>query len=110
MFFGETPIGSRMTNLTYMLAFEDMAARERSWATFRADPEWKQLWSTPGLTDAEIASNVTSVLLRPVPYSQISVPPGPSRETACLHRPDRVRSSALRLALIPIASQREAET
>jgi len=71
VFFGETFIGSRMPNLTYLLTFEDMAARERRWATFRADPEWKQLWSTPGLTDAEIVSNVTSVLLRPASYSQI---------------------------------------
>jgi hypothetical protein len=71
VFFGETLIGSRLPNLTYLLAFEDMAARERCWATFRADPEWKQLWSTPGLTDAEIVSNVTSVILRPAPYSQI---------------------------------------
>jgi hypothetical protein len=71
VFFGETLIGSRLPHLTYLLAFEDMAARERCWATFRADPEWKQLWSTPGLTDAEIVSNVTSVILRPAPYSQI---------------------------------------
>jgi len=71
VFFGETLIGSRMPNLTYLLTFEDIAARERSWETFRADPEWKQLWSTSGLTDAEIVSNVTSVLLRPAPYSQI---------------------------------------
>jgi hypothetical protein len=71
VFFGETLIGSRLPNLTYLLAFEDMAARADSWATFRADPEWKQLWSTPGLTDAEIVSNVTSVILRPAPYSQI---------------------------------------
>jgi hypothetical protein len=71
VFFGETLIGSRMPNLTYLLAFEDMAARERNWATFRADPEWNQLWSTPGLTDAEIVSNVSSVILRPAPYSQI---------------------------------------
>jgi hypothetical protein len=71
VFFGETLVGSCMPNLTYLLTFEDMAAREKSWATFRADPEWKQLWSTPGLTDGEIVSNVSSVLLRPTPYSQI---------------------------------------
>jgi len=71
VFFGETLIGPRMPNLTYLLTFDDMAARERSWATFRADPEWTQLWATPGLTDAEIVSNVTGVLLRPAPYSQI---------------------------------------
>jgi len=71
VFFGETLIGARQPNLTYMLAFESMATREQSWAAFREDPQWRQLWSTPGLTDAEIVSNVTSVLLRPAPYSQI---------------------------------------
>jgi hypothetical protein len=48
-----------------------MADREQCWAAFRENPEWRQLWSTPGLTDAEIVSNVTSVILRPAPYSQI---------------------------------------
>ncbi len=71
VFFGEALVGSRLPHLTYLLAFEDLAARERSWDTFRADPEWRQLWSTPGLTDGEIVSNVTSVILRPAPYSQI---------------------------------------
>ncbi|HEX7549413.1 MAG TPA: NIPSNAP family protein [Candidatus Methylomirabilis sp.] len=71
VFFGETLIGARQPNLTYMLVFESMAAREQSWIAFREDPEWRQLWSTPGLTDAEIVSNVTSVILRPAPYSQI---------------------------------------
>jgi hypothetical protein len=71
VFFGETLIGARQPNLTYMLVFKSMAAREQSWTAFREDPEWKQLWSTPGLTDAEIVSNVTSILLRPTPYSQI---------------------------------------
>ena len=71
VFFGEALIGARLPHLTYLLTFEDLATREKSWETFRADPEWKQLWSTPGLTDAEIVSNVASVLLRPAPYSQI---------------------------------------
>jgi hypothetical protein len=71
VFFGETLIGARQPNLTYLLTFESVAARERSWAAFREDPEWRQLWSTPGLTDPEIVSNVTSILLRPAPYSQI---------------------------------------
>jgi hypothetical protein len=71
VFFGETLIGSRQPNLTYMLVFESTAARERIWAAFREDPEWKRLWSTPGFTNAEIVSNVTSILLQPAPYSQI---------------------------------------
>jgi len=48
-----------------------MAAREKNWATFIADPEWKKLSTTPGFTDAEIVTNITNVFLRPAPFSQI---------------------------------------
>src|SRR6185295_17028502 len=34
VFFGETLLGAKMPNLTYMLVFENMAAREKNWATF----------------------------------------------------------------------------
>src|ERR1051326_3757037 len=71
VFFGETWIGSKMPNLTYMLVFDDMAAREKNWGRFVADPDWKKLSSTPGYTDAEIVSNISNVFLRPTPYSQI---------------------------------------
>jgi hypothetical protein len=55
----------------YMLTFPDLAAREKAWAAFRADPEWQKLKATPGYTDAEIMSNVSDLVLRPAPYSQI---------------------------------------
>jgi hypothetical protein len=71
VFFGETLIGTKMPNLTYLLVFDDMAAREKSWDTFRVDPEWKKLSGTPGYTDPEIVTNISNVLLRPTPYSQI---------------------------------------
>lgn len=71
VFFGETLIGSRLPNLTYMLTFEDMETRNRNWAKFAADPEWKKLSTTPGFTDGEIVSNITNIFLRPTPYSKI---------------------------------------
>ena len=37
-----------MPNLTYMLVYEDMAARDKQWAAFAADPEWRKLSTTPG--------------------------------------------------------------
>src|SRR5437660_9158992 len=40
VFFGETLIGPKMPNLTYMLVFENIAAREKNWGAFIADPEW----------------------------------------------------------------------
>ena len=71
VFFGETVIGSRLPNLTYMLTFEDMAAREKNWRAFVSDPEWKKLSTTPGYTDPEIVSNISNMFLRPTAYSQI---------------------------------------
>jgi len=71
VFFGETLIGTKMPNLTYMLVFENMAAREKNWGAFVSDPEWKKLSATPGYTDAEIVSNISNIFLRPTAYSQI---------------------------------------
>ena len=71
VFFGETLVGAKMPNLTYMLAFDDMAAHDKNWGAFVADPEWKKLSSTPGYTDPEIVSNISNLFLRPTAYSQI---------------------------------------
>jgi hypothetical protein len=71
VFFGRTLVGPRMPNLTYMLVYENMAAREKAWSAFRVDPDWKKLSSTTGYADAEIVSNITTVFLRPAAYSQI---------------------------------------
>ena len=71
MFFSRTLVGPRMPSLVYMLVYDDMAAREKNWAVFRNDPEWKKLSATPGFTDPEIVSNITSIYLRPAAYSQI---------------------------------------
>jgi hypothetical protein len=71
VFFGETLIGTKLPNLTYMLTYPDMATRDKNWATFVADPEWKKLSTTPGYSDAEIVTNISSVFLRPTAYSQI---------------------------------------
>jgi len=71
VFFGETLAGSKMPSLTYMLTFENMAEREKHWAAFIADPEWKKMSTTPGFTDVEIVSNISNIFLRPASYSQI---------------------------------------
>jgi hypothetical protein len=71
VFFSRTLVGPRMPNLAYLLVYDDLAARERNWAAFSKDPEWKKVSSTPGYSDAEIVSNITSIYLRPAVYSQI---------------------------------------
>ena len=71
VFFGETIVGARQPNLTYMLSYEDLAGRDKVWKAFGADPEWQKLRTTPGLSDAEIVSNIRNYLMSPLPFSQI---------------------------------------
>jgi NIPSNAP len=71
VFFGSNIIGQRLPSLTYLLVFEDLAARERNWPVFVNDPEWKKMSTSTGFTDAEIVSNSHSFILRPTAYSQI---------------------------------------
>jgi hypothetical protein len=71
VFFGETIVGPLMPNLTYMLSFNDAAAKDQAWNTFRVDPEWTKLKTTPGFTDKEIVSRITNIVLVSAAYSQI---------------------------------------
>lgn len=71
VFFGETLVGSKMPSLTYMLTFENLAEREKNWAAFIADPDWKKMSTTPGYTDGDVVSNITNLILKPSPCSQI---------------------------------------
>jgi hypothetical protein len=71
VFFGQTLIGSRLPNLTYMLGFENAEARDKGWSAFVGDAEWAKLRTTPGYTDSEIVTDISNVLLRPAAYSQI---------------------------------------
>ena len=71
VFFGSAIYGANLPHLTYMLAYDDWAAREKAWSAFGKDPGWQKLRATPGLSDAEIVSNITNALLRPLPFSPI---------------------------------------
>lgn len=71
VFWGETVIGTQRPNLTYMLTFDDMAAKDAHWKAFGSDPEWKKIRSIPENADALLVSKITSTLLVPTEYSQI---------------------------------------
>jgi hypothetical protein len=71
VFFATTVMGRNLPSLTYMLAFDDLAARDKAWSAFGKDPGWQKLRATPGLSDAEIVSNITNAILRPLPFSPI---------------------------------------
>ena len=69
VFFGETLAGSKLPNLTYMLAFEDEAAMTTAWNAFRGDAEWKRLSGDPSYKDT--VTTITNLVLRPVKGSQV---------------------------------------
>lgn len=69
VFFAETLFGDGMPSLSYMLVFADIAARDAGWTAFRKDPDWVKMSAEPRYQD--LVSNVTDVILRPTPYSQI---------------------------------------
>lgn len=69
--FGRAISGPHMPCLSYMLSYDDLAARDRLWGEFGRDPEWRKLRAQPGLSDAEIVSNITNTILRPLPFSEI---------------------------------------
>ena len=71
VFFGETIVGRNMPNLTYMVTFDSLAAREKIWGDFGKDPEWQKLRAEPELADAFIVSIISNAILRPMPFSPI---------------------------------------
>jgi hypothetical protein len=71
VFFGENIFGTRLPSLTYMLTFEDMAARTKAWAAFGANPEWQRINKEPRFAalGSVSASNVS--YLKPVAFSPV---------------------------------------
>jgi hypothetical protein len=69
VFFGESLVGGKMPNLTYMVGFDDSDAQKKAWDTFRNHPDWQQLRSRPYFQDT--VSNITNLVLRPAVSSQI---------------------------------------
>ena len=69
VFFGETIFGQLMPNLTYMVAFKDMADRDNSWNNFRVSDGWKAIKDLEEYKDT--VSNITDIILRPAKCSQI---------------------------------------
>ena len=69
VFFGETLFGRLMPNLTYMLAFKDMAERDKNWDVFRNSEQWAAIKGLEEYRDT--VSNITDIILQPANCSQI---------------------------------------
>jgi hypothetical protein len=71
VFFGDTLLGSRLPNLTYMLSFSDQGELEAKWNVFRNDPAWKKLSTSPRYSSDQLVTNITNLILSPLDCSQI---------------------------------------
>jgi hypothetical protein len=71
VFFGDTLIGARMPNLTYMLSFAGQAELDAKWDVFRNDPAWKKLSTSPRFSSDQLVTNITNLILSPLDCSQI---------------------------------------
>lgn len=67
--FWEDVIGIS-NRLTYVLAWEDMAHRERAWNAFQVDPDWVAA-RAKSEEDGPIVAKVISTLMKPTDYSPL---------------------------------------
>ena len=72
LLYSETAIGANMPNLTYLIPFENLAARERAWDAFQADEEWIKVRKQSIDAHGQISSIIQVMLLRPAAYSPIA--------------------------------------
>jgi hypothetical protein len=72
IFFGEAIAGTSQPHLTYMVAVDNLAAREKNWAAFQADAEWQKLRTTPEYAAPGLVINISNSILSPVAGSEIT--------------------------------------
>lgn len=63
-------VGGRSDELVYIVAFEDMAQRDRAWAAFRDDPEWVKV-RTESEADGPLVHHIENRILQPTDYSPL---------------------------------------
>lgn len=71
IFFSTGVIGANLPNFTYLIAFDNMAERDKGWAAFRVDPEWIKVRDASIKESGQIVSKITNYILRPTAYSPI---------------------------------------
>jgi hypothetical protein len=68
--FFTTLIGESNQELTYILAWESLAEREKKWNAFQSDPDWI-LGRAKSEEDGQIIGNIVSQLLVPTAFSSV---------------------------------------
>lgn len=68
--FWTTLVGASNQQLTYMLAWENLAEREQRWNAFLADPEWQGVVAETE-KNGPIVQNISSEFLAPTAFSSV---------------------------------------
>ena len=66
--FWTTLIGKSHLDLTYILAWDSMAEREKRWNAFLMDPEWIAIVAETE-KDGQLVQNISSELMAPTAFS-----------------------------------------
>ncbi len=61
-------VGPNSNQLVYLVAFDDANQRAEAWASFRADPEWQQVFEESH-RDGILVKNIENRILMPTDYS-----------------------------------------
>ena len=68
--FFTTLIGESNQELTYFLAWESLAEREKKWTAFQSDPDWIDA-RAKSEADGQILANIVSQILTPTAFSSV---------------------------------------
>ena len=68
--FFTTLIGEDAYDLTYLLAWESLAEREKKWTAFATDPDWVKA-RAESERDGMIVGRMRSQILQPTAYSAV---------------------------------------
>jgi len=71
LFYSSTVFGPMRPNLTYLIPFDNLAAREKAWTAFGADPEWVKVRAESIARGGQISSVSQISLYRAAAYSPI---------------------------------------
>ena len=68
--FWTTVIGASANELTYMLAYENLAEREKKWTAFSTDPDWLAIKHETE-KDGPLWTNIRNQILTPTRFSPL---------------------------------------
>ena len=69
--YTSTMIGANMPNLTYLIPFDNLAAREKAWDAFTADSEWAKVRKESIDRHGQIASVIQVSFFKATAYSPV---------------------------------------